>query len=639
EKCSVCGEVLAAQQTVAATGHTEVIDAAVAPTCTETGLTEGKHCSVCNAILAAQTTVSATGHSYDSVVTAPTCTADGYTTFTCSACGDTYDGEKKPATGHSYTAVVTAPTCTAEGYTTYTCSCGHSYKADYTDKVPHAMGEWRETVAPTYENNGEKRRDCENCDYFETETIGMLSHNYVAVVTAPTCTTDGYTTYTCTDCGDSYVGDHTPAKGHRGEILPAVLPTCTETGLTAGEKCSVCGEVLAAQQTVAATGHTEVIDAAVAPTCTETGLTEGRHCSVCNAILAAQTTVSATGHSYASVVTAPTCTAEGYTTHTCTKCDHTYTDSQTPAKGHTEQTLTAVPPTCTEDGFAEGVKCAVCGEILTSQGWIPATGHSYGSVVMSPTCTTGGYTTHTCSVCGHAYTDSEVTATGHTEVVIPAVASTCTEEGLTEGTKCSVCDEIITAQQTVPATGHTNETIPAVAPTCTETGMTEGVKCSVCHAVLETQHTVLALGHTEEIIPAVNATCTASGLTAGKKCSVCGEVLAAQQTIPATGHTYTAVVTPASCGERGYTTHTCNICGDVRVDSFVEVRDHEYEGGNCVYCGLTHSDYFTFTELADGTYSVKMANKSSMPSNVVLPSVYNYTPVTQIEKNGFANCT
>ena len=205
---------------------------------------------------------------------------------------------------------------------------------------------------------------------------------------------------------------------------------------------------------------------------------------------------------------------------------------------------------------------------------------------------------------------TEIPATGHTEVVIPAVNATCTEEGLTEGTKCSVCDEIITAQQTVPATGHTNETIPAVAPTCTETGLTEGVKCSVCHAVLETQHTVLALGHTEEIIPAVNATCTASGLTAGKKCSVCGEVLAAQQTIPATGHTYTAVVTPASCGERGYTTHTCNLCGDVRVDSFVEVKDHEYEGGNCVYCGLTHSDYFTFTELADGTYSIKMKDKN-----------------------------
>ena len=72
--------------------HTEVTDAAVAPTCTATGLTEGKHCSVCNTVIVAQETVAALGHTYDDgvVTTAPTYTAEGVKTYTCSVCGNTY---------------------------------------------------------------------------------------------------------------------------------------------------------------------------------------------------------------------------------------------------------------------------------------------------------------------------------------------------------------------------------------------------------------------------------------------------------------------------------------------------------------------------------------------------------------------
>ena len=80
-------------------------------------------------------------------------------------------------------------------------------------------------------------------------------HSYNAAVTAPTCTEGGFTTYTCTICGDSYIADETAALGHTEEIIPAVESTCTETGLTEGRKCAVCGEILVAQEVVPALGH------------------------------------------------------------------------------------------------------------------------------------------------------------------------------------------------------------------------------------------------------------------------------------------------------------------------------------------------------------------------------------------------
>ena len=96
--CGECGEETFTSG--AALGHAEVIDEAVAPTCTETGLTEGKHCSVCGEVITPQEVVPSNGHSYESAVTAPTCTSGGYTTYTCSACGDSYTADEVAALGH-----------------------------------------------------------------------------------------------------------------------------------------------------------------------------------------------------------------------------------------------------------------------------------------------------------------------------------------------------------------------------------------------------------------------------------------------------------------------------------------------------------------------------------------------------------
>ena len=223
-------------------------------------------------------------HDYQAVVTAPTCTEAGYTTYTCALCGDSYVADPVDALGHDYKAVVTAPTCTEAGYTTYTCSrCGDSYVGDQVDALGHDFGAWTVTKAATCTETGIETRTCSRCDEVETRPVDALDHDYKADVTAPTCTEAGFTTYTCSRCGDSYVGDP----------------------------------------------------------------------------------VEALGHDYKAVVTAPTCTERGFTTYTCTRCGDEYVDNYVDALGHSwdEGVITQVP-TATEDG-EKTFTCTVCGETRT----------------------------------------------------------------------------------------------------------------------------------------------------------------------------------------------------------------------------------------------------------------------------------
>lgn len=138
----------------------------------------------------------------------------------------------------------------------------------------------------------------------------------------------------------------------------------------------------------------------------------------------------------------------------------------------------------------------------------------------------------TCTICG--VTEGE--ALGHTEEILMGKDATCTEAGLTDGKKCSVCGETLVAQEEIDALGHTEEIMQGEASTCTSTGLTDGKKCSVCYEILVAQEEIPVVAHTEEVVAGKEATCTETGLTDGKKCSVCGEITVAQEIISANGH-------------------------------------------------------------------------------------------------------
>ncbi|MBQ2804882.1 MAG: type II secretion system protein, partial [Clostridia bacterium] len=197
-------------------------------------------------------------------------------------------------------------------------------------------------------------------------------------------------------------------------------------------------------------------------------------------------------------------------------------------------------PTCTEQGLKTET-CKICQTTQNKQ--VDATGHNWdnGTTTTPPTCQSNGTTTFCCTQCGATETET-IAPTGHTEVVDNAVEATCTNTGLTEGKHCSVCEEVLVAQQVVDLKPHTEQTLPAVEPTCTNTGLTVGTKCSVCGETLVAQQVVDALGHTENSVVVENSIapqCTVDGSYDNVVyCTVCNIELSRNTIIvDAIGHT------------------------------------------------------------------------------------------------------
>ena len=211
-------------------------------------------------------------------------------------------------------------------------------------------------------------------------------HEYTKTVTDPTCTEQGYTTYTC-DCGDKYVDDYVDALDHSPVKINRNEPTCTEDGNIEYWKCNVCKKLFADEEatteitledTVIPASHSlEYVERNEA-TCTEDGNIEYYTCSVCDRLFADKeaiteimledTVIPAKGHDYDSVVTPPTCTESGYTTHICANCGNSYVDSEVPATGHSYRFFKCV--NCGMHYGCKGANCVFCSIVRWFDGLI-----------------------------------------------------------------------------------------------------------------------------------------------------------------------------------------------------------------------------------------------------------------------------
>lgn len=310
-------------------------------TCTEEGYTGDLYCKDCNKRLQKGETIPKTDHKWDKgqVTTKPTCTEPGVKTYTCTVCKTTKT-ETIDATGHKWKKDETvAPTCTDQGYTLYVCQNdgSHTDKRDYKKALGHDWDNGKVTTPATCTKDGVRTYTCKrDSSHTYTEAIAATGHVYTEKVVTPTCESDGYTIFTCNNCGDIYTGNVTEKLGHDYQLKDHKDATCTEAGYDYYE-CS----------RDALHNYTEAIPA--------------------------------TDHMYGKEVVEPTCTEPGYTRYTCAYCGDSYTTDEKPELGHEEVVISGQNPTCEAEGWTESSYCQRCGKTLTAQETIPALGHDWNT--------------------------------------------------------------------------------------------------------------------------------------------------------------------------------------------------------------------------------------------------------------------
>ena len=515
-KCDICG----ADNVTEHTKGNETKENIEEATCDKAGKYDSVYyCTECNAVMERtnDVTIAQLPHNWQNPTY--TWTADGKSCTVTRVCANNAE-HTESETVNTTGVQKTAPTCTEKGTTTYTAT----FNADWTTvqtkdvvDIPaagHSYGEWETVTAATCTADGSAKRECSKCDAFETKVLTKLGHSFgeTTAYKAATCTDAGNEAYKqCSTCSkffadaegqystqakDSAAAFVIAAPGHNyGTLIAEVPASCTQPGTKAHYTCSVCSKNFDTDKNelddlvIPAKGHT----AGAAATCTEP-----QKCTVCQAVL-----TEALGHDYKATVTAPTCTEDGYTTHTCSRCTDSYVDTYVNELGH----AWSDSYTMESDG-KDGKHYQTCTRENCSVK-NTAVAHTWDNGVENPEadCENSGTMTYTCTAdgCTAKYTET-VNPDGHTfGEWIAEEAATCTENGTLGHYECSVCHKNFDENKAeleslvITAKGHDWADATCTAPsTCTVCGATTGD----------------ALGHTageavKENI--VKATCEANG--------------------------------------------------------------------------------------------------------------------------------
>lgn len=364
---------------------------------------------------------------------APTCIEDGQsTTYTAtvnspdgSSHTDTRGGEKIDANGHTY--VVTwswgsTQETEESGYTAtataiFECSACH-------DKVTISVEAAVVRIDPTCTEKGSitytaavNGQDGLQAEGEKVEELPALGHDYKDIGSPATCTESGCSKMQCSHCDDIQDNGEIPAAGHKWDSWTATKAATCEAEGERCHTCTVCGAP--EYKVIGKLGHTEMTDPAKPSTCTETGLTEGSHCSVCGTVIIPQTETTKAPHSYGQPEIIWAQNDEGgwsaNANFTCTVCSDAYTVWTPNNLTHKE----APAATCTAAGnrMFTAEFHGVNGETYTGTHSmeIAPLGHDLVQhEAQAPTCTENGWAAYeTCSRCDHSTKGETATATGH----------------------------------------------------------------------------------------------------------------------------------------------------------------------------------------------------------------------------------
>ena len=446
-----------------------------------------------------KTVIVEAAHDYQPVVTAPTCRTQGYTQDICTVCG-AIDAEKATIAGDN-------------GKYAYTATVADAHDFDKNNDGKVDVLDYTINTAATCTKNGVGSATCLECGYVQNNiVIPMLGHkaDYTRIIgqnDVADCTKGVYRIYACKNgCTEGYKVETTPAKGH-SMVATVVKPSCTTgSGYTVQQCQNGCGYQAGAQTnkvlydknnkdhhgTIVKTGVV-VTGNCVIPTYVEYGCADCKTGATFNFKYQVAEEGTGVGHDFKDVAEVPaTCTTAGTKAYKlCKTCGLKTMDGTTVASavdlnipaledkndpdfGHGDVTaVLAVAPTCYTTGVKSGAYvCNDCGAYVKNNGttaapnWVddtaavlPKLEHSWNTTTtVNRSCDQWAYQIRICRHCNleQLINYQDPLFGGHKPVDVEAVEATCTTVGTTAGTKCSVCNEVLSGCEEIAKVEHVN---------------------------------------------------------------------------------------------------------------------------------------------------------------------------------------